>query len=180
MRSPGLDSPTRSPTYLGIIIFKLAKGILLFGLGLTAYTLSDNNLPEEYRHLLEWLQPVLDLLRVHPGNKFFSRIAEQIGGLTETSVLWAAGGTILYSLFSLTEGIGLSFRISWAGWLAIGESAFFIPIELYELTKRGRFSWWLFAILVINIVIVLYLYRNRARLFHHAFGPAPDLMKPGD
>ena len=42
-------------------------------------------------------------------------------------------GSLLYSLFSLVEGVGLMFRVSWAGWLAIGESAFFIPIEILEL-----------------------------------------------
>jgi len=40
-----------------------------------------------------------------------------------------SGRTLVYSLFSLVEGIGL-ISVSWAGWLAIGESAFFIPIEI--------------------------------------------------
>jgi len=88
--------------------------------------------------------------------------------------LWAAAGTLFYSLFSLVEGVGLMFRISWAGWLAIGESAFFIPIEVYELSRRSKFSWWLVAVLVINVFIVWYLFKNRHRLFvhHHHATPA--------
>jgi uncharacterized membrane protein (DUF2068 family) len=39
-------------------------------------------------------------------------------------------------LFSIIEGGGLMFRASWAGYLAIGESAFFVPIEIYELMHR--------------------------------------------
>ncbi len=77
-----------------------------------------------------------------------------------------AVGTFLYSLFALVEGIGLTFRVSWAGWLSIGESAFFIPIEIYELIHRG-FSWTVFGILVFNVFIVWYLFENRQRLFHH-------------
>ena len=161
--SPAAEPVRRhAPTYIGIIVFKLVKGLSFLGLALTAYTLSDNNLPEEYRHLLENLQPLLELLRVHPGNKFFTHLAEGIAGLTEAKVLVAAGGTFIYSLFSLVEGVGLMFHITWAGWLAIGESAFFIPIECYELSRAGHFSWWLLTVLVVNIVIVWYLFRNRA------------------
>jgi uncharacterized membrane protein (DUF2068 family) len=166
----------RSPTLYGIIIFKLVKGSLFLTLAITAYTLSDNNLPEEYQGFLRYIQPVLEMLRVHPANKFFTHIAEEIGGLTEAKVLWAAAGTLFYSLFSLVEGVGLMFRISWAGWLAIGESAFFIPIELYELSRRSKFSWWLVGVLAINVFIVWYLFKNRHRLFvhHHHGAPAGE------
>jgi uncharacterized membrane protein (DUF2068 family) len=61
--------------------------------------------------------------------------------------------------------LGLIFRVSWAGWLAIGESAFFIPIEVFELARRP--SWMVDVILVLNVVIVWYLFQNRERLFRH-------------
>jgi uncharacterized membrane protein (DUF2068 family) len=163
----------RTPTLYGIIVFKLIKGALFLTLAIVAYTLSDNNLPEEYKGFLRYIQPVLEMLRVHPANKFFTHIAEEIGGLTEAKVLWAAAGTLFYSLFSLVEGGGLIFRISWAGWLAIGESAFFIPIENYELSRRSKFSWWLLAVLAINVFIVWYLFKNRHRLFVHHHHAAP-------
>ena len=89
-------------------------------------------------------------------------------------ILMAAAGTLIYSLFSLVEAIGLMFRVSWAGWMAIGESAFFIPIEIYELLGRGNRAsgrqghpLMILTILAINIFILIYLYRNRARLFKH-------------
>ena len=83
------------------------------------------------------------------------------------NVLWAAGGTLVYSLFSLVEGVGLIFRVSWACWMAIVESAFFVPIEFYELVHRPKFSWSIFIVTIINILIVWYLANNRHRLFHH-------------
>ena len=54
-------------------------------------------------------------------------------------------------------------RASWAGWLAIGESVFFIPIEVYELVKKPSLP--VTVILAINIFIVWYLLQNRHRLF---------------
>jgi len=160
----------RAPTLYAIIAIKLLKGLLFVGLAVMAYTLSDNDLPAEYRHLLHFL-------RVNPERKFFADLALQIGQLTEANVLWAAAGTLVYSLFSLVEGTGLLFRVSWACWLSIGESAFFIPIEVYELVHRAnreRFPWVVFGILVINVVIVWYLLQNRRRLFPHHHQPHHD------
>jgi uncharacterized membrane protein (DUF2068 family) len=150
----------RAPTLYGIIVFKLLKGALFLTLAITAYTLSDNDLPMEFRKVMQFL-------RVHPANKFFIHLAEAVGRLTEAKLLWTAAGTLFYSLFSLVEGVGLIFRVSWAGWLAIGESAFFVPIEIYELTRTGRFNWYLLAVLIVNIIIVWYLFVNRHRLFRH-------------
>ncbi len=153
----------RAPTLYAIIGIKLLKGLLFVTLAIVAYTLSDNDLPAEFRHLLH-------LLRLNPERTFFADLAAQIGRITEANVLWAAAGTLVYSLFSLVEGVGLMFRVSWACWLAIGESAFFIPIEVYELVhrvSRESFPWVVFGILVINVVIVWYLLENRQRLFRH-------------
>lgn len=149
----------RAPTLYAIIGLKLLKGCLFVLLAVVAYNLSDNNLPAEFNKLLHFL-------RLNPERKIFAGMATKLGTLTEANVLWTAAGTLVYSLFSLVEGIGLIFRVSWAGWLAIGEAVFFIPIEVYELTARG-FSVTVFVILVINVVIVWYLFQNRHRLFRH-------------
>ena len=148
----------RAPTLYVIIAIKLVKGALFVTLAIVAYTLSDNDLPAEYQ---EWLH----FLRLNPEKRFWTQVAVQIGQLTEVRVLWVAVGTLIYSLFSLVEGVGLIFRVSWAGWLAIGESAFFIPIELFELVHRP--SRLVAGILALNIFIVWYLFKNRQWLFRH-------------
>jgi uncharacterized membrane protein (DUF2068 family) len=157
----------RAPTLYAIITIKLLKGLLFVTLAILAYTLSDNDLPAEYRHFLQHL-------RLNPERQFWTDLAVQVGQLTEANVLWAAAGTLVYSLFSLVEGVGLIFRVSWAGWLAIGESAFFIPIEIYDLMHRTvpnrprpGHDLVVLAILALNIVIVWYLLQNRHRLFRH-------------
>ena len=136
----------------------LSRQVLFATVALVFYTLSDNDLPEEFRNLLHWL-------RLNPERQFFHNLAEQIGKITEARMVFVGAGSFLYSLFSLVEGVGLMFRVSWAGWMAIGESAFFIPIEVYELSKG--FSIYVFVILLLNIFIVWYLFQNRHRLFRH-------------
>ena len=148
----------RAPTLYVIIAIKLIKGILLLLLALGVYRLSDNNLPEEFRQLLMFLH-------VDPEKKFFADLADRIGEISSAKMVWLAGGTVLYSLFSLVEGAGLIVRVGWAGWLAIGESAFFIPIEMFELVHRP--SLIVFTVLALNVMIVWYLFANRNRLFRH-------------
>jgi uncharacterized membrane protein (DUF2068 family) len=147
-----------APTLYLIVAFKILKGALFLTLAIVVYVLSDNNLPVEFQRLM-------DFLRIHPGNRFFQMLAAKVANITELQMIHAAIGTCVYSLFSLVEGIGLSFRATWAGWLSIGESAFFIPIECRELLKN--FSWYLFAVTLCNILMVWYLFQNRERLFHH-------------
>jgi uncharacterized membrane protein (DUF2068 family) len=157
-----------APTLYAIIVIKLLKGLIFVALAVAIYTLSDNDLPAELHH-------VLQVLRFNPERKFWVDLARQLGELTETKVLWAAAGTLIYSLFSLVEGIGLILRIKWIGWMTILESMFFIPIEVFELvhgpppeSNRNAHPIVVVVILAINIVIVWYLLKNRERIFRHA------------
>jgi len=79
------------------------------------------------------------------------------------------------------QAIGLAFRFKWAVWLVIGESAFFIPIEVFELIRKhvpaperhpplfGHHKVGILIILIVNVAIVWYLFKNRERLIrqHH-------------
>jgi uncharacterized membrane protein (DUF2068 family) len=148
----------RAPTLYVIIAIKLVKGTLLLLLALGVYSLSDNNLPDEFRQLLQFLH-------LDPEKKFFADLEVKIALITPVKVLLVAGGAVLYSLFSLVEGVGLIFRVPWAGWLAIGESAFFIPIEVFEVVHRP--SKVVLVVLALNVFIVWYLFHYRHRLFRH-------------
>jgi uncharacterized membrane protein (DUF2068 family) len=149
----------RAPTLYVIIVIKLLKFALFVGLAICLYAISDDDRPAEY-------QQVLHFLHLNPEQRFWADLAVKVGHLTEAGLLWTAVGTLCYSLFSLVEGVGMIFRGGWAGWLAIGESAFFIPIEVLEMIHH--FSWVVVDIFAFNVFIVWYLYQNRHRLFHHA------------
>jgi uncharacterized membrane protein (DUF2068 family) len=159
IRCPGPEFVRkRAPTLYAIIAIKLVKGVLLLLLAVGVYTLADDDLVQDYRAFLGWMH-------VDPERQFFSDLAAKIRTLTPANVVSIASGTAFYSLFSLVEGVGLAFRFFWAGYLAIGESAFFVPIEIYKLLDR--FSVTVVVILILNIIIVWYLFANRHRLFRH-------------
>jgi uncharacterized membrane protein (DUF2068 family) len=148
----------RAPTLYFIIAIKLLKGLLFLLLAFGVYRIADENLPELFHDVLRFLH-------VDPENRFFTELSAKIETISESRMVWLAGGTFFYSLFSLVEGVGLLFRVSWAGWLAIGESAFFVPIEIFDLLHRFRVA--VLVVLILNIFIVWYLLQNRQRLFRH-------------
>ncbi len=154
-----MSAKTHAPGLWGIIFFKLFKGMVLLSIALGIYSLIDTNLPKDFRALLEFLN-------LDPEKKFWVETARHLESITPKNLLWIASGTFLYSLFSLSQFFGLMFRQPWAGWLAISEGAFFIPIEVFELGHR--YSIGLTLILIVNVFIVSYLFRNRLRLFDHA------------
>ena len=145
----------RAPTLYAITGFKLLKGFLLLLAAFAIYTARDVNLQEEFHRVLaEANIPVEGML---------ADSANLLGQVSSNMIRLFVAGTFLYGAFSLVEGAGLMFRAAWAGWMVIGESAIFVPLELWELVRE--FSVLVLLVLVLNVGIVWYLYANRRRLF---------------
>jgi len=148
----------RAPILYVIIAGKLIKGTLALALALFIFKLAG-------RDLSDMFDAVVHAFHLDPESRFFSDIGNRLDKITPANVRWVGVVTTVYSLFSLVEGIGLMFRAPWAGWLAIGQSAFFIPIEVRELILRP--NWFVLGVLAFNVLIVWYLYTNRGWLFRH-------------
>ena len=96
---------------------------------MSIFSLANKDLPDLFNQFLGWVH-------LDPERSFFAGIADWLDTVTPTNMRVFASGTMLYGLFLLVGGTGLAFRAKWAIWLAIGESAFFIPIEVFELVRR--------------------------------------------
>ena len=161
-----------APTLYFIAGFKIFKGVLLLGVAVFIYAMAKKDLPEVFDNIVRWVG-------LDPENKFFSSISEWLGDITPGNMRRFASLPLLYGLFLTASGTGLALRAKWAIWLAIGESAFFIPIEIYELVRRrlpdseahpamvAHPREGMAIVLALNILIVWYLYKNRNRLFRH-------------
>lgn len=153
--------------------FKLLKGVLLLLAAAGIFALSRRDLPTAFDGFLRWVH-------IDPENRFFAGIGDRLTTITPANVKTVASGTLIYGLFLCMSGLGLALRWNWAIWLAIGEAAFFIPIELFELVRphtpdgeaRAHAIFphpeiGMAIILIVNVLIVWYLYKNRERLFRH-------------
>jgi len=161
-----------APTLYFIIAVKLVKGTALILLALGVFSLANRDLSDVFDQFLRWVH-------LDPERSFFAGIGEWLDTITPTNVRVVASGTFLCGLFLIVLGLGLAFRAKWAIWLAIGESAFFIPIEIFELVHRrpeltnqmrpmfAHPKIGLAIVLALNVLIVWYLFENRQRLFRH-------------
>jgi len=163
--------PKRAPTLYFIVGVKLLKGLGALLLALGAFQLEDNNLPEDFRQLLEFLH-------IDPEKKFFLDVADRISEITADNLKWVTKLSIIYGLFMMVQAVGLACRVSWAVWLVILESAFFIPIEVFELVRRhvpnpdhphllAHPKIGVAVVLMVNVAIVWYLFQNRDRIIRH-------------
>ena len=164
----------RAPTLYFIVAVKLIKGVLLLLGAVSVYLLAHKDLPDLFDQFLRWMH-------LDPEGRFFNAIGDRLDTVTPKNMHVVASWMFLYSLFLLVGGTGLAFRAKWAIWLAIGESAFFIPFEIFELIRRHHHElinnappeWFhhpkigIFIVLALNILIVWYLLQNRKRLFRH-------------
>jgi uncharacterized membrane protein (DUF2068 family) len=163
-----------APTLYFIVAIKLVKGAVLLLLALGVFTLANKDLSDVFDQFLRWVH-------LDPERSFFQGIGDWLDTITPTNVRLVASGTFLCGLYLIILGLGLAFRAKWAIWLAIGESAFFIPIEVFEVVRhhnRGTAGQprpelfrhpqiGLLIVLALNVMIVWYLYKNRQRLFRH-------------
>lgn len=148
----------RAPTLWLIIVVKLGKALLLFLLAAGLFNLIGKDVGDAFDNLLRFV-------KIDPSLRFFAWLGDQMDKITPANLKWLASGSLLYALLLLVEGYGLIRRSRWAVWLAIGETAFFIPVEVFELMEK--FTWLMFGILALNSLIVAYLIVNRHKLFHH-------------
>jgi uncharacterized membrane protein (DUF2068 family) len=166
----------RAPMLYLIAIGKLAKGAALLLVAAGIYSLAGKDLQDDFDKFIAWV-------RLDPEHSFFRNISDWLATITPGNVRATALATFLYGVFLLVGGTGLAMRAKWAIWLTIGESAFFIPIEILELTRRHPHidptdephphlfphpKIGLTIVLALNIIVVSYLLKNRQRLFRHS------------
>jgi len=165
-----------APTLYFIIAVKLIKGAALLAAAIWIFILARKDLPDLFDQFIRWIH-------LDPENRFFNNISDWLATITPGNIRAVALATFLYGMFLLVGGTGLAFRAKWAIWLAIGESAFFIPIEIFELLRRRvrpeladqplppqiihHPKIGLLIVLGLNILIVWYLLANRKRLFRN-------------
>ena len=162
---PPEPKPKPAPTLYFIIGFKLLKSTVALLLALGVSRLKDENhdgipddLPADFEKLVQFFH-------VDPEKIFVVELATRVAEITQNNLHWVLIFSVIYGLFMLLQAVGLMFRVSWIVWLVIAESAFFVPVEVFELAHRP--SWVKVAILGVNVLIVWYLFANRARLIKH-------------
>ena len=81
-----------------------------------------------------------------------------VGNLSPARLEALGIGAFLYAALFATEGVGLWLRKRWAEYLTVIATLTFVPVAVFELTRKVSSSR--LAALVLNLVVVAYLARR--------------------
>jgi len=158
-----------------VALIEAIKGVLAVGAGLA--------LVEVIRHdvdLEDVAHNVLVALRIDPDLRISHYFLRQVERVSDAN-LWNIVAIIaLYASLRFVESFGLWRQRIWAEWLAIVSGAIYLPFKLRALIRHPTPIHW--AILLINIVIVLYIVYVRWEDIQQRHGRTPTgrLVENGD
>ena len=147
-RKPKTDRAATSRGLRFIAAFKLFKSLVLFAVGIGAVKLLHKDLAFEVER---WA----DMFRVDPSNFYIHRLLQRFSILDSRKLKELSVGTFFYAALLLVEGIGLLLAKRWAEYFTIIATSCFIPLEVFELTKRVSSARLI--LLLLNIIVVVYL-----------------------
>jgi uncharacterized membrane protein (DUF2068 family) len=129
-------------------LFKLAKAIFFFGMGIGAIHLLHKDLQDEVTRLAL-------RFKFDPESRFVALLLDKVDLIDAHRLREISAATFAYSALALTEGIGLLREKVWAEYLTLILTISFLPWELYELARRP--DWFRFSLLLINLAVLWYL-----------------------
>jgi uncharacterized membrane protein (DUF2068 family) len=101
------------------------------------------------------LERFFRFLHLDPASHYPRLITQAAGGVSPQEIFAL---TLLAGFYALVRGLEawwLWRQRPWAEWFALGSTAFYLPIELYELNRAP--TWPLAAVFFVNLAIVVYL-----------------------
>ena len=126
------------------------KGVLALGAGFAFVEILRHDVDLEEAAL-----NILYFLHIDPDRRIAHALLHAAGRMSEVSVVNVILIVLLYSGLRFLESYGLWRQRIWAEWLAIVSGAIYLPFEVRALIRHPTAIHW--AVLLINIVIVLYI-----------------------
>jgi uncharacterized membrane protein (DUF2068 family) len=133
---------------LAIGLFKLAKSIFFFGIGVGAIHLLHKDIGDEVTR-------IATALKFDPESRFVSLLLDKVDLIDAHRLKEISLATFSYSALALTEGVGLLMEKVWAEYLTLILTISFLPWELFELVRRA--DMFRFSLLLINLAVLWYL-----------------------
>ena len=140
--------PSHDRGLLAIGLFKLAKAIFFFCVGVGAIHLLHKDLEDEVMRLAL-------RFKFDPESRIVSLLLAKVDLIDAHRLRQISVGTFGYSALALTEGVGLLLEKVWAEYLTLILTISFLPWELYELARKP--DWFRLSLLLINLAVLWYL-----------------------
>ena len=153
--------PDTSPKYpAGLRIIAVYKAVKTIGLIIIAIAAFRLDREQNFQNLVQWLEH----LQLTESNSIRWSLVHLLEGMGPAKFIAVGIVALVYAAIFATEGIGLWMRKYWAEWFTVIATGSFVPVEIYE--SIVRFGWLKLAVMVANILIVIYLVRIALRPRH--------------
>lgn len=132
----------------GIAIFEGAKGALALLLGVLLLRVRHSDIERIARE-------ILGFMHINPDRRFYHDVLQSASRVTPHSIWLFVFAIVVYAGIRFAEATGLWLEREWAEWFALISGSIYLPFEIYELARRQTWVRW--AVLGINVLIVIYL-----------------------
>ncbi len=131
-----------------VALFEAAKGALVLLTGCGILLLIHTNL-----HLAA--EELVREIHLNPSSHYPRIFIDAASHLTNTR-LWAlAVSALCYATIRFVEAVALWRARVWAEWFGLLSGAVYLPVELFEVSRRV--TWPRLTVLTVNLIIVAYL-----------------------
>jgi len=145
-----------SESIKAVAIYEIVKGVgALLGAGALWLWHSD---------LQQWLTTATSSWQQYFGQLLAPQVESTIAIAQRASQNWPLFLLFIciYASIRFIEAYGLWQDRTWAYWFSVLGYGVFIPVELYYLVT-SPFDWFKLSILILNVIIVIVVYRNMKR-----------------
>jgi uncharacterized membrane protein (DUF2068 family) len=136
-----------------VATFEALKGGVVLLLGITLLAL--------HRHAEDFAGRLLFHLHMDPDRRMAHALMNAATKVTDARLWTIAAATVTYSAVRFVEAWGLWNRRVWAEWFALLSGAMYLPWEILRITERA--DWERIAVLIVNVLIILYMLEIRIR-----------------
>ncbi len=155
-QSPPVIVKASSESIKAVAIYEIVKGV--------GALIAAGALGLWHRDLDQWLATATQTWQRYFGQLLAPQVESTVALAQKASKNWTLFLLFIFVYISLRfiEAYGLWQDKTWAYWFSVIGYGIFIPIELYYLIV-SPFDWFKLGILLLNIVIVIVVYRNMKR-----------------
>ncbi len=136
-----------------VATFEAIKGVAVLALMFILFAV--------HKHVEDLAWDLLFHLHIDPDRNFAEAFLKAATSLSDARVWTIAAAALAYAAVRFTEAWGLWHRRVWAEWFALLSGMLYLPWEILKLAEHT--NWEHVAILMINIVIVVYMLYVRVR-----------------
>jgi uncharacterized membrane protein (DUF2068 family) len=149
---PHVQDPEHIKGVRTVATIEFVKGVIVVLAGLGLFSMRHKNI---------WgvAESFLEFLHVNPYHRYVGVFIDLVSKLSDVRLWKIAVVAAGYAALRFVEAYGLWYVRGWAEWMALFSGAIYIPFELADLLRRP--TWFGVAVVVVNLVIVLYMLQLR-------------------